>query len=361
VTEALAFALLLAAFVGWLLLPLIPALRELLRPTDAAPLGMVGQDAGELTFFADRFRDYVRGQIAALSEASAARDRGRLPDGTPWVRAHADETAPASAAHVEALVLAECGSRLLPDAVYAMEVYGRGDVACGDRSIVRALLSEGACDIGAGADVLRWVHADGPLRVGTGSALHGRATSDERIELEPGVRFGRLRAPRIMARESDRASELRPSELPEASGSHSRFTPPRAVRLGDGYLRVDGSLDIPPRSFVVEHLVVRGDVRIGVGSRLEGAVKAHGSVLLSEGVAVVGAVVARQDVHADRGATIAGAVIAEGEVTLARGTSVGSPELPATVSAQRVRLAPTSAVYGAITTEDGAVQARGMD
>jgi len=50
------FLLLLAATAGWILLPLLPAIRELVAPTDAEPLNAVGHDAGDLTVFADAWR-----------------------------------------------------------------------------------------------------------------------------------------------------------------------------------------------------------------------------------------------------------------------------------------------------------------
>jgi cytoskeletal protein CcmA (bactofilin family) len=353
-SEGLAFLLLLLGCLAWLLLPLAPALRELLRPTDAAPLAMVGQDAGDLTFFADRFRAYLREQLGERHADGALAPNGRLPDGTPWVRAGSDQV-PRTPSHVDALVLADPGAVLPPDGVYAMEVYARGELTCGARSIVRALLSDAECRMGDEVDVLRWVHADGVLRIGSGSTLHGRGTSDAAIHLGAGVRFARLRAPRIAALNTAAA------EAPHRIGSSgvseplTRFDPPGAVRLGDGRLRVDGSLHVPARSTVAEHLVVRGDLHVGPGARLDGAIKAHGSVTLAEGAVVRGAVVARLDVHAQRGVWVAGAVIAERAVILSADVVVGSPAQPTTVAAPCVRLEPGAVVYGAVTTEDGAV------
>lgn len=75
------FLLLLAATAAWVLLPLIPALRELLRPTDAEPLNAVGHDAGDLTVFADGFRDYLARQLPAdaIAAGAATREGGAPP------------------------------------------------------------------------------------------------------------------------------------------------------------------------------------------------------------------------------------------------------------------------------------------
>lgn len=351
-SEGLAAVLLLLAFVAWMLLPLVPALLELLRPTDATPLAMVGQDAGELTHFADRFRGYLDEQLARSDDASTG-SSGRFADGTPWVRLAAVADAP-GAARVDAVVLADAGTRLPSDTVYTMELFARGDVACGARTVVRALLADGACELGDGSDVLRWVHADGALSVGADTSLHGRATSHEAIELQPGVRFARLRAPRI-ATCGTADAEPSPPARREPDAALTPFTPPGAARLGEGYLRVDGSLDVPPRSLVRGNLIVRGDLRLGEGSRVLGAVKAHGSVTVGRDVAVEGAVVARREVHVGVGAQLGGVVIAEGAVELAERVRVGQPDRPATIAAPRVRLALHVTVHGAINTADGAV------
>lgn len=354
-SEGLAAVLLFAAFLGWMLLPLLPALRELLRPTDATPLAMVGQDSGELTYFADRFRTYLDEQLPSAAPGAPLAS-GRLVDGTRWVRrsSAAGEPAPAAGARTDAVVLAEPGTQLPPDGVYTMEIHARGDLTCGARTVVRAVLADGSCALGDGSDVLRWVHADGALRVGAHATLHGRATSGEAIELQPGVRFARLHAPRIGTRGSPDAEPFLPS-VPSSVTPLTPFSPPGATALGDGYLRVDGSLVVPPRSEVGAHLVVRGDLHVGEGSRLAGAVKAHGSVTLDRDVTVTGAVVARRHIHVGAGTQLAGAVIAEESVVLGARVRVGRPGHPATVSAPRVRLAAHVAVHGAINTADGAV------
>jgi hypothetical protein len=51
-TPGLTFVLVFVAAVVWFLLPLIPALRELLWPTDIAPLKVMGRDAANVALFA---------------------------------------------------------------------------------------------------------------------------------------------------------------------------------------------------------------------------------------------------------------------------------------------------------------------
>ena len=52
----LPFLALLGVTLAWLLLPMLPALRELMRPTDTAPLQVVDRSAGYVAYFARNFR-----------------------------------------------------------------------------------------------------------------------------------------------------------------------------------------------------------------------------------------------------------------------------------------------------------------
>src|SRR5512141_411022 len=83
------FLALLALGVLWLLLPMLPALRELVRATDVAPLKVVDRSSGYVAYFARNFRQYLARQMAALpAEAQAGDYLGKLPDGTQFIRIH---------------------------------------------------------------------------------------------------------------------------------------------------------------------------------------------------------------------------------------------------------------------------------
>src|ERR1700690_2553864 len=65
------------------MLPLVPALVELRRKSDALPLNVIQQNAGEIRHFANSFRTYIKGlePIMQRCVASGTTDSGTLPDG----------------------------------------------------------------------------------------------------------------------------------------------------------------------------------------------------------------------------------------------------------------------------------------
>jgi hypothetical protein len=68
-------------------LPLLPALVELRRKTDALPLSVVQQNAGEIRHFANSFRTYIQGLDPILQRCvdSGTTATGTLADGEEYV------------------------------------------------------------------------------------------------------------------------------------------------------------------------------------------------------------------------------------------------------------------------------------
>src|ERR1700690_4534031 len=69
------------------MLPLVPALVELKRKSDALPLNVIQQNAGEIRHFANSFRIYIQALNPILQQciASGATATGTLPDGVQYL------------------------------------------------------------------------------------------------------------------------------------------------------------------------------------------------------------------------------------------------------------------------------------
>jgi cytoskeletal protein CcmA (bactofilin family) len=346
----LAFLALLAVTVGWLLLPLIPGLRELFRPTDVTPLTVVDRSSGDVAYFAKNFRQYLDRQMAAYAAAPEADERHRkLPDGTSFVRVEHAEHAlePASEERTQpSLVVADRPITLSGGETFLMEVFAREAFNGGPNAVYRALFGGRKIWLGEGTRVLRWVHAADRLVVGAHSVLRGRVSSDLGVSLGGGVVFERIGAPVI-------AVGLEHEPPPDPPALPKEFKLPAETRRIGNHLRVIGNLDIPEGVRVTSSLVVSGTLRIGMGTIVEGSVKAHRDVELADEAQVRGAVVARRRVMAGAAAWIGGPVIAEERIRLGRGAVVGAPYRPATVSAPEVEMASGATVYGQISAPMG--------
>lgn len=348
-----AFLLLLAATVAWFLLPLLPALAELLRPTDIAPLQVVGRDAGDVALFARGFRAYLNRQVQNLPTDTGEEALGTLPDRTPFVRGRRlPDQFLAEAARDQGLdrvVILTAPAALAGGETFVRELYATEGFAGGPRGVYRAVLGDAGVTLGPGTTVLRWVHARGDLLVGDRSILSGRASSDQSIRLGGGVGFDRLAASRISV-----AGGGSLPELPVPAPVTFVIPESRARPTGD-HLRVEGDLDIPPAAVLTANLVVTGSVTLGAAAHLVGSLKAHGAVRLHDGSHVDGAVVSRRPVETGLRVSVGGPVVSEEEVRLGDGTSVGQPHRPTSIAAPRIELGAGTTVHGLITATEGGI------
>ena len=351
------FAALLAGTLLWFLAPLLPALRELARPSDAEPLTMVGQDAGDLPVFAEGFRAYLRRELPGFPSLGTGEQPGQLLDGTPVAhlngRLEALPELTTAERVVSRLVLANGAVSLPGGETFLLEVYARDTLAGGPGTVYRAILGERDIRLGTGSTILRWVHAEGDLTAGDDSLLGGRASAGGTIRLGTGVRFARLRATRIVTGDGEPAMRELPPPL--VAGTMKL---PRSARQIRGFVRVEGDLEIPADASVLGPLVVAGSLRTGPRARIAGSVKVHGTCEVGDGALIEGSLIARGDAWLRPGATILGTVVVEGAVSLGSGCTVGSPGRPASVAASRVNCQAGVVVHGAMSARDEGVVAR---
>ena len=73
--------------VGWVVLPLMPAIIELRRKTDAEPLRVVRRSDTDIRDFAGGFRDFLQAHFSEQLRACVVHGEpiaGKLDDGTPY-------------------------------------------------------------------------------------------------------------------------------------------------------------------------------------------------------------------------------------------------------------------------------------
>ncbi|MGH7562062.1 MAG: bactofilin family protein [Gemmatimonadales bacterium] len=342
----LPFLALLGITLLWLALPLLPALREWLKPTDLAPLKVVDRSSGYVAYFARNFRQYLERQMTGLpAEAQAGDFFGHLPDGTPFLRVHKQPEAIAREAAQgleNQLVVVDLPASLAGGETFLMELYARAPLVGGPDAVYRAVYAERELTFGARSAVLRWAHAGGRLEVGRGSTMRGRLSSDAAVVLGPEVTFERVGAPLISVGDPSDPPPDPPSRLPACP------LPPDARRIGD-HLRIDGDFTVPEGTRVTSNLVVAGDLRIGPGAIVEGSVKAHRSLVLAGESQVRGSAVAGTALTVGAAAWIMGPAIAEERILASRDAVIGGPGQPATLSAPVIELESGVTVHGQIS------------
>ena len=327
----------LSVSTGTLLaLPLTPALRELFSKRDAGPL-VTRKDDGKIDNFAKSLR--ARCEVFEPWLTSATRNReelctlahGRLcvarGEG-PWQ----------GPKQTDLLVL--CANRTeLPDGFESLgEFYARGNVDSGKNNTFRALLSDYDVALRSGSRILRWLHAEGDLKVDEDCILFGRASAGKAMTLSQRCRFERIHAPVIYSSIAAREIDVRAE-----SAAFSKL-----ARAGMGRTRVPGHVQIKMDGQRNGDLVASKGILLQEGAGVFGSVKANGEIDMHQHAEVHGSLVATKSIRVAKGCFIQGPIIGEHEIFIDSGTQIGLPGCPTTVSAPRVHIATGAVLHGTV-------------
>jgi hypothetical protein len=343
VNHFLAVAVLVCTVGLLFMLPLLPAFVELRRKSDALPLSVVQQNAGEIRHFANSFRDYIKGLEPIMQGCVAAGTfaTGILPDGEeyvvlgrldqPLVRALAQRDA------THAVVIA-AGTDLIapPHATFSKDIYAGANFQGGEKNNYRAILGEKDVHLGASSRVMRWVHAVGEFTADSSCSLFGRISSDSLIRLHANCSFLRLNAPRIeVGHAVNREQGLPDSDIPSNAGVLPRFLH-------------DGDFEVHAGQIISSNIVIRGRLLLRSGVRICGSVKSLDDMVLEDGVSVEGSLIGAKKLSIGPHCTIHGPVVAERELAIAAGTRCGTWEHPTTVSAPSIEAEEGVLVFGTL-------------
>jgi predicted acyltransferase (DUF342 family) len=343
VNPFLAVAILVCTAGLLFVLPLLPALVELRRKSDALPLSVVQQNAGEIRHFANSFRDYIKDlePIMQVCVAAGTSTTGTLPDGEEYVvLGRLDEPLMRALAQRDAThpVVIAAGADLIapPHSTFSRDIYAGGNFQGGEKNNYRAILGEKDVLLGASSRVMRWVHAVGDFTADLGCSLFGRVSSDSLIRLHANCSFLRLNAPRIeVGRAVNREQGLPDSGIPSNAGVLPRFLH-------------DGDFEVHAGQIISSNMVIRGRLLLRSGARICGSVKSLDDMVLADGVSVEGSLIGARKLSIGPHCTIRGPVIAERELAIAAGTRCGAREHPTTVSAPSIEVEEGVLVFGTL-------------
>jgi hypothetical protein len=330
------------------LLPLLPAVWELQRKSDALPLNVIQQHAGEIRYFADSFRAYLQPLEPFLRECarSGQKASGVMPDGTEYLVLGAGNEALALPLGEKdrlcpVLLVSATDLTVSPDSTFSRDIYSRGRFVGGPNNQYRALLADYEVYLGHGSSVIRWVHAGDELTLESGCKLYGRASSDSRIRLAASCIFSRLNAPRVELGKPPAEPSLPTFDI---SPIPSSIAPARLLHEGD--------FEIHSGEVFYGDLVVRGGLSIGSGARVFGSIKSGKDMVLESGVRIQGSLICATKLLIGPDCLIQGPVISERELFIQTGTQCGTAHAPTTVSAPRIKIVAGVVVFGSVWARD---------
>ncbi|EIY5515275.1 polymer-forming cytoskeletal protein [Salmonella enterica] len=116
---------------------------------------------------------------------------------------------------------------------------------------------------------------------------------------------------------------------------------------GQRFWRSQGDIDIPPGVRVNGDLIADGNVILGAGSVIHGAVKSGGHLEIHDQARIEGGGIA-EDISLHHASAVSGCLVARRRVRLGTLSQVGTPSCPGSVVATDITLYPGACVYGAV-------------
>ncbi|WP_159876660.1 polymer-forming cytoskeletal protein [Aquitalea denitrificans] len=314
-----------------MLLPLLPAMLELVRKTDVTSLGINRLHTGSSNVFAENYRKYLE-------------SHGLLNQLQNYWNSRLSAWSPLLEKKVEEEVLATAGLAIPADFSCLKEVYCAGDVETRGSVILRSILAEGDLVLGEQNSVVRWASARNML-IGRNATLFGRMVAQQEMCFTGPASFQRIQAATIrMGKPWQRVSAMGPYRVFDILQlEHTIF-------FNDDIRRVvvEGNLSLPDHSFISGHLVVHGTLKIGHGCYIQGSVKASGNVHVGNAVTVEGSMVSDMSVSCLSDCVLLGPVVAERFVYLGSRCVLGSTDSPISVSSSSIRLKLPMLVHGTV-------------
>jgi hypothetical protein len=326
-------------------IPVIPAIAELYRKTDAQPLLVIQQHGGNIRHFSEGFRAYIKDLAPLLDQCrdSKTTARGRLKDNAEYFVLGASSLpffpdVPKENGDCAAVIIGCSTLKTPPFTSFSKEIYSQGRFTGGEHSLYRAILGEQEVLLGAHSSVSRWAHSIGSFSANQGCDLHGRISSDSIIRLASKCSFVRLNAPRIEL-------GIVQIESPHFPTPHARISPQPCVPRRYLY---DEDFEIQPGQIFDGNIVTRGRLVARKGSQIFGSIKSNKQMVLEDEVLVTGSVISSDRVHIGVECNLQGPVIAERSLYIDSGVRLGSPERQTTVSSLEIIAQENVVIFGTL-------------
>lgn len=321
-----------------LLLPFVPAYQEWRRPTDLDALPVSANYTSDIDHFARR----LRADVAAKSGTGKSTGYEEFSLVTEPVEAM-------NWGNAKKRLIARTDIITRSSIRSVQQLYVEGNFVAGSECAFPALYATGDIMLGAYSEVRNWIHADGSLAVGQGSAMLRRVSAGSYIRLGSETWFERVHAPSVFFGAPGIDSETETVLAPKPA---SYADLPGAVQQTPLLFLVRGDCALAAESGYKGSLVVTGFLSIGAGTVVDGDIKARGGISIGRHATVHGAVTCEKRIYFFSKARAVGPVISETDILIGADCVIGLPELQTTISAANIIVEDGVTVHGAIWAHD---------
>lgn len=338
------------------ILPLLPAIMEHRRKTDATPLKVVQDYEVDIHHFAKHFRSYIQDHLQTrlhTCHQTGEPYSDTLQDGVAYI-VLPDEAKPVFSKKEQHKQITQrlfvcTGTLYLPGNMsYLSEIYTGHTLYGGEHDIYRAIISEKNVVFAENSVLLRWLHAENTVTVSKACTLHGRVSAGQLIHFKNHSEFERLHAPSI---------QFGTLQSPGTQTTQTTVFRPEdhkgKIEVSGRRWLIDGNFNLPDHCLIDADLVVRGKLRIGTNCVIKGSIKSHKALQLGKHVLIEGSTVSINNIEFADHCQAMGPVLSEKDIYLSHHCQIGTPQQAVTMSANHIQIKQGSLVHGTLWARQG--------
>ena len=329
-------AIALLVFLVLVIVPLLPAIKELFRPKDEKPLALNMNFSKDYRYFGKSFQKILEQGLGA-KPITGPGDYALTLSKPERVRVVESEKAPDRKVTEELLYVLDSLSSGR-EAQFKKEVYVKGPCRIGDRNVLRALCSEGDLVIGEGSYVARWIDGDKDVEVKEGCRLGLSVACPGRLAVGRQCTFNRMFGLPIVTYAT---------AVPEIPGEV------KVRNISDTTMVITRKeLIFPPMTQIPSDIVTHQKIVLRQRSSSKGNIKSYSEIVIEAGSRVEGNLFSEKDIVIGTGCTILGHVFSQGHVELGKGVQVGQKgQVKSVIAKKGIRVEGNVTLYGYLMTD----------
>ncbi|MBD3168317.1 MAG: hypothetical protein GF307_02460 [candidate division Zixibacteria bacterium] len=365
-------------FFIMLLFPFMPGILEYFMPRDDSYLPIDMVHTKDPLFFGRAFRNLVvsKMEVRTLTPGKKKIILSKKEDIEVLERADIPE------GEEKTDIIYSMSEMTTGDNVYLQkEVYTAGSAKIGKYNLIRAFCADGKIDVGAGTEIIRWLHSESNILIGTNCRLGRSAASKSVMEIDVGTQFtGIFGAPIISGNRDLRGFEegdLRfppPIPMPDYEEWEyiNKYLSVNVPRRKEGYnegvefdpeekgtdkirneWRIeDKIIEIPQRTTVELNFIARKRLIVAPHCDIKASIKAYEDMVIGENTIIHGNIFVEGDLRMSPGCKVLGNIFSQGEIYLGSNTTVGRRgSVKSVIGKKLVEIGINTVIYGYVLTE----------
>jgi predicted acyltransferase (DUF342 family) len=340
------------------LFPFIPGIYELIRQLDAEPLKINMDYRKDPRFFSVSFK-----KILAKSLSSGVEGLHLIKMSKQEITEVVENGVVGDGFILDNIYYVKNDLRSGAKVLFAKEVYVKRNAHIGEGNQMRALACDGDVHISRQTKFLRWLDAEGSIKVEEGCQLGMSATCGRELSLARHCSFKRLYGFPVITgltaqthwqEDGDAAVFEAEAAIREAAvvSATENYQPNNGEIIGFMGGADQKLLTIPAHSRRDGNLITANSLRIGSHTVIRGHVKTHGAFVADTSVIIIGNIFAEGDICLGTGSRIYGTVFSQGRITCAKGVTIGSHgRIKSVIGRKGVIFDYGVRVYGLVMTE----------